>query len=80
MQELDGHFAARAVLVALLEWSRKAELTCDRAGLLSVQDPEVVMTTMMKMAGGGHGRDMNLGAFIQQAEQDFLAALQQSRQ
>ena len=31
--------AARAVLVALLEWSRKSELSCDRAGLLSIQDP-----------------------------------------
>jgi len=45
--------AARAVLVALLEWSRKSELSCDRAGLLSIQDPEIVMRTMMKMAGGG---------------------------
>jgi Zn-dependent protease with chaperone function len=61
--------AARAVLVALLEWYRKSELSCDRAGLLTLQDPEAVMTTMMKMAGGGHGREMNLGAFIQQAEE-----------
>jgi Zn-dependent protease with chaperone function len=44
--------AARVVLVALLEWQRKAELSCDRAGLLSIQDPQEVMQTMLKMAGG----------------------------
>jgi Zn-dependent protease with chaperone function len=60
--------AARAVLVALLEWSRKSELSCDRAGLLSIQDPEIVMRTMMKMAGGGTSEQMNLQEFIVQAE------------
>jgi Zn-dependent protease with chaperone function len=60
--------AARAVLMALLEWYRKSELSCDRAGLLAVQDPDVVMHTMMKMAGGGSDEEMNLGEFIQQAE------------
>ena len=62
--------AARAVLVALLEWSRKAELTADRAGLLGVQDPRVVQSTMLKMAGGSnHGHDMSLDAFIEQADE-----------
>jgi Zn-dependent protease with chaperone function len=60
--------AARAVLVALLEWGRKAEFSCDRAGLLTVQNPEVVMNGLMKMAGGGDHEQMNLQAFIQQAE------------
>ncbi|TFH65271.1 MAG: M48 family peptidase, partial [Gemmatimonadales bacterium] len=44
--------AARAVLVALLEWYRKSELSSDRAGLLTVQDPKVAMGAMLKMAGG----------------------------
>ena len=61
--------AARAVLVALLEWGRKAEFSCDRAGLLAVQDPNVVMTSLMKLAGGGDTEQMNLQAFIQQAEE-----------
>ena len=61
--------AARAVLVALLEWSRKSELSCDRAGLLTVQDPEVVMTAMLKMAGGGEEEEMSLQEFIVQAEE-----------
>jgi len=61
--------AARAVLVALLEWSRKSELSCDRAGLLGVQDPEVVMRTMLKMAGGGQTGETSLQEFIVQAEE-----------
>jgi Zn-dependent protease with chaperone function len=60
--------AARAVLVGLLEWSRKSELSSDRAGLLSVQNPDVVMRTMMKMAGGGDVEQMDLGEFVKQAE------------
>jgi Zn-dependent protease with chaperone function len=62
--------AARVVLVALLEWSRKAELSSDRAGLVAVQEPEIAMRAMLKMAGGDvGGRDTNLQEFIQQAEE-----------
>jgi Zn-dependent protease with chaperone function len=61
--------AARAVLVALLEWSRKSELSCDRAGLLTVQDPETVMRAMLIMAGGGSSKDLSLQEFIIQAEE-----------
>jgi Zn-dependent protease with chaperone function len=60
--------AARVVLVGLLEWQRKSELSSDRAGLLSTQDPEMVMGTMLKMAGGGNDDELNLDEFIQQAE------------
>ena len=61
--------AARAVLIGLLEWSRKAELSCDRAGLLAIQDPDDVMTSLMRMAGAGTEDETNLGEFIQQAEE-----------
>ena len=62
--------AARAVLVGLLEWSRKSELSCDRAGLLAMQDPEVVMSAMLKMAGGPTSQDRtNLNEFIVQADE-----------
>jgi len=61
--------AARAVLVGLLEWSRKSELSCDRAGLLTVQDPEIVMRAMLKMAGGGDDDETSLQEFIVQAEE-----------
>ena len=38
--------------LALMEWYRKAELSSDRAGLLSTQNPETSMSTFLKMAGG----------------------------
>ncbi|MDE0075487.1 MAG: M48 family metallopeptidase [Gammaproteobacteria bacterium] len=60
--------AARAVLMGLLEWSRKSELSSDRAGLVSIQDADVAMTAMMKMAGGGTSSDLDLGEFVRQAE------------
>jgi Zn-dependent protease with chaperone function len=60
--------AARAVLTALMEWQRKAELSCDRAGILAVQDPEPAMRTMLKFAGGKSGQT-NLGDFMRQAEE-----------
>ena len=62
--------AARAVLVGLLEWSRKSELSCDRAGLLAMQDPEIVMSAMLKMAGGPTSEDeTSLAEFIIQADE-----------
>ena len=61
--------AARAILVGLLEWSRKSELSADRAGLLAIQDPEVVLSSMLKMAGGGSDEQTSLPEFIRQAEE-----------
>jgi len=61
--------AARPILYALLEWSRKAELSSDRAGLLAVQDPRVAMTTLMRIAGGARGEDLDLDEFIAQSEE-----------
>ena len=62
--------AARAILVALLEWSRKAELSSDRAGLLSVQQPDATLTGFMKLAGGVPGMEsaLDLNEFMAQAE------------
>ena len=60
--------AARAVLVGLLEWYRKSELSSDRAGLLGVQDPKVVFRAMLKMAGGGKPPETSVTAFLEQAE------------
>src|SRR5436305_609549 len=39
--------------LALFEWYRKSELSCDRAGLLAGQDPIAAMRTELKLAGGG---------------------------
>ncbi len=59
--------AARPVLYALLEWYRKSELSADRAGLLSVQDPEASMGALMKLAGGTRGEELDLDAFVEQS-------------
>jgi Zn-dependent protease with chaperone function len=61
--------AARAVLVGLLEWMRKAELSADRAGLLTGQDPETALTTLMKLAGGGYDNETDLNTFMVQADE-----------
>ena len=60
--------AARVVLVALLEWYRKSELSSDRAGLLGVHDPRVVFGAMLKMAGGGEPPHTSVTEFLDQAE------------
>ena len=60
--------AARAILLGLLEWSRKSELSADRAGLLAIQDPDDVLSSMLKMAGGGSEEQTSLAEFIRQAE------------
>ena len=61
--------AARAILFGLLEWSRKSELSADRAGLLAIQDPDQVLSSMLKMAGGGPDEETSLPEFIRQAEE-----------
>jgi Zn-dependent protease with chaperone function len=55
--------------LALLEWSRKAELSSDRAGLLVSQDRDASMRVFLKLAGGGTMTEMNLPAFMEQAKE-----------
>lgn len=55
---------------AVMRWLRAAELSCDRAALLVVQDPKVVVSSFMKLAGGS-GRfasELSVDAFLQQAK------------
>ena len=61
--------AVRPLVLALLEWSRKAEVSCDRAGLLVVQDPKVSMSALMKLAGGTRGEDLDVDEFIRQSDE-----------
>ncbi|BDA73212.1 hypothetical protein RIVM261_014580 [Rivularia sp. IAM M-261] len=64
-----GAFLAQAIQAQLLEWVRCAEFTCDRAALLATGDPKVVMSVLMKLAGGSPkiAPQLNLDAFIAQA-------------
>jgi Zn-dependent protease with chaperone function len=54
---------------ALLAWARRAELSCDRAALLVVQDPHVVGRVMMKLAGGTSASKIDYEEFLEQGRE-----------
>ncbi len=62
-----GAIALRAIITAMLEWWRKAELSADRAGLLAGQDPAASLRLLMKLAGGGDLSQIDTAAFLEQA-------------
>ncbi|CAM5323683.1 peptidase M48 [Streptomyces spiroverticillatus] len=64
-----GNIAIMAIITALREWFRKSELSADRAGLLVGQDLQASMRGLMKIAGGNHLHEMNVDAFLKQAEE-----------
>ncbi|WP_413799250.1 M48 family metallopeptidase [Streptomyces iranensis] len=64
-----GNVAVLALVTALREWFRKSELSADRAGLLVGQDLRASMRGLMKLAGGHHLHEMNVDAFLEQAEE-----------
>ncbi|MGI5250317.1 M48 family metallopeptidase [Actinacidiphila glaucinigra] len=64
-----GNLAIMAIVTALREWFRKSELSADRAGLLVGQDLRASMRGLMKIAGGNHLHEMNVDAFLKQAEE-----------
>ncbi len=57
--------------LALLEWYRMSEFSCDRAGLLGAQDLNVAMRAFMKLAGGRAASESeeSLDEFMRQAEE-----------
>lgn len=64
-----GNVAIMALVTALREWFRKSELSADRAGLLVGQDLQASMRGLMKLAGGNHLHEMNVDAFLAQADE-----------
>ncbi|MCB5164770.1 M48 family metallopeptidase [Streptomyces bambusae] len=64
-----GTVAITALVTGLREWFRKSELSADRAGLLVGQDLQASMRGLMKIAGGNHLHEMNVDAFLAQAEE-----------
>lgn len=71
-----GGFIAQTLEEQLYRWVRAAELTCDRAALLVAQDPKVVMSVLMKLAGGcpSLSDQLNVDAFLEQARSYDKAA------
>lgn len=66
-----GRIIGRSLEAALLEWYRMSEFTGDRAGLLVVQDPQVMLSLMMKFAGGTlfQRNALDPQEFLKQADQ-----------
>ncbi|GAA4374165.1 M48 family metallopeptidase [Nocardioides caricicola] len=73
-----GALGARAIMAALYEWSRKSELSADRAGLLATQDPATAFRVHMKLASGGHIDDLDPTSFFAQGQEYDEADLRDS--
>jgi Zn-dependent protease with chaperone function len=59
----------KAVIWGLEEWHRKAEMSCDRAGLLATQDIDAARRGLMKLAGGRHLAELSSDEFHKQARE-----------
>ncbi len=55
-----------AIRLALLEWARATELSCDRAAALVTRDPQAVCRALMVIAAGEEAASLNLDAFVAQ--------------
>jgi Zn-dependent protease with chaperone function len=73
-----GGLGLRAIMAALYEWSRKAELSADRAGLLATQDPATAFRVHMQLASGGHLDDLDTTSFFAQGQEYDDADLRDS--
>jgi len=58
------------LLLAYWEWYRRAEFTCDRAGLLCVQDPAPGLSALAKLSGHiiGYEEELSINEIIAQIE------------
>jgi hypothetical protein len=65
-------------MAALYEWSRKSELSADRAGLLATQVPATAFRVHMKLASGGHLDDLDPTSFFAQGQEYDDADLRDS--
>lgn len=64
-----GAVGLRLILAALSEWQRKSELSADRAGVLSVQNPAAAIRVMARFAGGGDLSGVDITEFLAQAKE-----------
>lgn len=65
-----GSLVVYPIQIALLRWDRASELSSDRAALIVMKNPFIVMRTLMKVAGGSRrfSEELSLDAFIEQAD------------
>ena len=65
-----GVLGLRVIRAALFEWSRKSELSADRAGLLATQDPATAFRVHMKLASGaGNLGELDQTSFFAQGQE-----------
>jgi Zn-dependent protease with chaperone function len=64
-------WAVQPALIALRAWSRRAEITCDRAGMLCGKDAAVAQKALTKLALGSQKLydEFNIDAFLEQYEE-----------
>ncbi|BCM90256.1 protease HtpX [Abditibacteriota bacterium] len=64
-----GQLVGAGLLAGFLEWVRQAEFSCDRAGLLVCQNPDVALSATMKLGCGNtrFSEEMSTSAFLEQA-------------
>jgi Zn-dependent protease with chaperone function len=67
---IPGQVLSAGLLYSLYYWFRKSELTADRAGLLTVQDADVAISSLLKLAGGSKRLvdDLSVDEFTKQAD------------
>jgi Zn-dependent protease with chaperone function len=58
-----------AIRMALLEWARAAELSCDSAAALVLRDPMPVCRTLMRLSAGAAADRLDLDAYLRQASE-----------
>lgn len=65
-----GGIMLMPIRLALLRWDRASELSSDRASLVAVKNPHIVLTSLLKLAGGlsTKNKELSIKAFIEQAE------------
>jgi Zn-dependent protease with chaperone function/RNA polymerase subunit RPABC4/transcription elongation factor Spt4 len=65
-----GNIIGSGLILVLLEWYRKSELSADRAAMLAVQDHDVIINVNMKLAGGSKSlyKELNKEEFLKQAD------------
>jgi Zn-dependent protease with chaperone function len=59
-------WAVQPAIVTLQAWSRRAEITCDRAALLAIRDLDLALRSMVTVAmGPAHAAGFDAAAFLQ---------------
>ena len=51
-----------------MEWSRAAELSCDRAAALVTRDPLAICRTLMVISAGAEAANLDLDVFMKQGQ------------